>query len=88
MRLRALSRAIERSRARMIGSPWDCFSSSLTSCLVIISSVYQWCRDQKRSAIARTAVANRMTIMISLRSFAIVENIVTGSENIKSSVAK
>ena len=66
IRLRARSRASERSRDLTIGSPSDCLSSSLTSCLVMRRSCRQWKRDQTRSTAAISPMTKTIDTSMSI----------------------
>ena len=62
------SRASDRSRALISGSPSACLCSSLISCLVMRSSRRQWKRAQARSSATSTIVAMQIadTIRIAI----------------------
>src|SRR6266702_5020912 len=84
IRWRERSRASERRRALISGSPSACLCSSLISCRVMRSSRRQWKRAQARSIATRTMVAMQIAETIRIAMLRIISGSATGSVYIAS----
>src|SRR6266702_3572128 len=84
IRWRDRSRASERRRALISGSPSACLCSSLISCLVMRSSRRQWKRAQARSIATSTIVAMQIAETIRIAMVRIISGNATGSVYIAS----